>query len=162
MATVFITSTAKNTKGEPYATVNYKRVLRAAQSSLSSDHVAVNNPEKADLILFVDAHSRFYLDILKHPLYVERPDDCFINDGRDNTLPLLPGIYMDLPFPFNGMPIYCYGFYIRVFDNSMLDSYVPHSKCEYLFSFVGKSANYPPVRNKIINLLTRQANRATI
>jgi hypothetical protein len=157
VAKVFITSLTKDTQWAPCATASYKRVLRAAKHNSNPLHAIVSEPGAADIILFVDAHSMFYFDIIRHPLYKKYHLKCFIFDGRDNTLPLIPGIYMDVPPSYNSLPIYCYGFYIRVFDNKMLDTFVPHSACEYLFSFVGKVSNNRKIRSAIVQIKHRQA-----
>lgn len=152
MAKVYITSLARNTRWAPYSTANYNRILRASKQQSDAQHSIISDPESADIILFVDAHSQFYFDILSSDLYKKYPQRCYIYDSRDNTLPLLPGIYLGIPAAFRHIPLYCYGFYIRVFDNALLDEFIPYDSCTLLFSFVGRVANAQKIRSMVISL----------
>lgn len=69
----------------------------------------------------------------------------------------MPGLYTNVPSYLHQYPIYEYGFYPRVFDNELLADRVKFSNCEYLFSFVGNSKNYPKLRQQILNLSHSEA-----
>jgi hypothetical protein len=59
---------------------------------------------------------------------------------------------MGIPIELHGFPIYEYGFYLRVFDNLVIQNEPTFSQAEYLFSFVGSSSNSASVRNRILRL----------
>jgi hypothetical protein len=80
------------------------------------------------------------------------PERSTVFANEDNSLPLLPGIYMGIPDDLRACPVYRYGFYMRIFDNVVLKDYAPHNRCRYLFSFVGRSANAPAVRRAVLGL----------
>ncbi len=152
MASVFITSTAENTRSSPYGRCNYDRVLRAAYHDSVGIHRIVPSPAEADVILFVEARSHFHFDILRSPVYRRFAEKCFVFDSLDRAIPLLPGIYLDIPGHLRNSRIYQYGFYIRVFDNEMLEKFIPHSNCRFLFSFIGKVSNCKQVRDRVLAL----------
>lgn len=152
MSRLFITSTAVKTQWEPYALSNYERIMRAAQCSTSSRHAIAPNGTEADFILFVGSRCKFHWDVLKSPLYKKYPSKCILFDFQDNTIPRVPGLYMQIPASLKGIPIYETGFYPRVFDNLVLDEEASISKCTYLFSFVGRVANSVPVRRRVVQL----------
>ena len=152
MARIFITSTAVKTRWEPYALSNYERMVRAAKRSTSSRHSIAPNSAEADCILFVGSRCKFHWDVLKSPIYMERPSKCILFDFQDNTIPRIPGLYMQIPVHLQGMPIYETGFYLRVFDNLVLKTETPFSACTYLFSFIGRVANSISVRGRVVQL----------
>lgn len=152
MARIFITSTAVRTQWELYALSNYERMLRAAQRSTSSRHWLAPNAAEADCILFVGSRCKFHWDVLKSQLYKQYPSKCILFDFQDNTIPRIPGLYMQIPAHLQGTPIYESGFYPRVFDNFVLNAGLPFSACTYLFSFVGRVANSIPVRDRVVQL----------
>jgi hypothetical protein len=157
MGKIFVTTTAQNTRWDPYARSNYDRITRAAQVYSGSDHSIANSPSDADCILFVGSNCKFHFDVVESELYRKFPSKCLIFDFQDNTIPRMAGIYMQIP-SFLRVPIYESGFYVRVFDNLMLADEVPFSECVYLFSFVGREANCPNVRRRILNLKHTRAH----
>jgi hypothetical protein len=150
MSNVHVVTTAKETKWSPYARANYERVLRAAKHDSKRKHILVDSPDEADLIIFVEANSPFHVDILRTNLYKTFSDKCFVFDSQDYALPSIPGLYMCVPPHLTELPIYEYGFYIRVFDNSMLDGSIPDA--QFLFSFIGKVGNCDKLRRRVIGL----------
>ena len=152
MASVFVTSTAENTKWSPYARCNYERVLRAAQHDSIGSHILATEPEEADMILFVEANSHFHFDILRSPLYQKFASKALVFDSQDRAVPLIPGIYLDIPKHLRNSKIYQYGFFIRVFDNTLLEEFLPHSQCEFLYSFIGRVNNCREVREGVLGL----------
>ncbi|HUS96217.1 MAG TPA: exostosin family protein [Hyphomicrobiaceae bacterium] len=152
MAGIFITSTAVRTQWEPYALSNYERMMRATQCSTSSRHLIAPNAAEADCIVFVGSRCKFHWDVLQSRLYKQHPTKCILFDFQDNTIPRVPGLYMQIPPHLQGIPIYETGFYPRVFDNFVLKAGVPFSACTYLFSFVGRVANSMPVRGRVVQL----------
>jgi hypothetical protein len=158
MARVFITSTAVETPWEPYALSNYERMLRAARRATSLRHSLVANSADADYILFVGSRCKFHWDVLSSPIYKQQPLKCILFDSQDNTIPRIPGLYMQIPLHLQSTPIYEAGFYVRVFDNAVLKTRTAFSKCNYLFSFIGCVANSPSVRGRVARLKHSRAH----
>jgi hypothetical protein len=148
---IFITTTAKNTRWDPYARSNYDRIIRAAEAYSGRDHSIAISPSEADSIVFVGSSSKFHFDVLESELYRKFRSNSLIFDFQDNTIPRVAGIYMTIPYALR-TPIYKSGFYVRVFDNSVLDDDTPFSQCTYLFSFIGRVVNCPHVRNRVVRL----------
>jgi hypothetical protein len=152
MASVFVTTTAENTKWSPYARCNYERVLKAARHDSLGIHSLAADPADADMILFVEANSHFHFDVLRSPVYRKFTSKAFVFDSQDRAVPLVPGVYLDIPEHLRDSKVYQYGFYIRVFDNDQLERFVHHSQCEFLFSFMGKVVNCKRVRERVLAL----------
>jgi hypothetical protein len=148
---IFITTTAEVTRWDPFARSNYQRVIRASEAYSRCDHSAGSSPSDADCILFVGSSCKFHFDIVKSDLYRKFRSKSLVFDFQDNTIPRLAGIYMKIPSHLRA-PIYRSGFYVRVFDNFVLDDKAPFSQCVYLFSFVGRVANCPELRGAIARL----------
>ncbi len=146
-----ITTTAENTRWDPYARSNYDRIIRAAKAYSGPDHSIATSPSEADCILFVGSSCKFHFDILESELFRKFQSKSLIFDFQDNTIPRVAGIYLTIPYVLQ-TPIYKSGFYVRVFDNLVLDDEASFSKCTYLFSFVGRVANCPHVRNRVMSL----------
>lgn len=157
MARVLITTTAKKTRWAPYALSDYKRVMRAAQCDKIGRHELVDDVDSADIILFVGGRCTYHFDILSSNIYKAAKDRCFILDSNDNTIPSIPGIYMSIPSRYHSCYAYQYGFYLRVFDNNVLQECASHDGCKYLYSFVGRVDNAPIIRKAIINLRDERA-----
>jgi hypothetical protein len=152
MSKVFVTTTAEETQYAPYACSNYRRILRAAKFDQIKEHRLVDDPEIADLILFVGGSCKFHLDIFSSSIYRLYEQKCTVFDFSDNAIPRIPGLYMGIPKRFHSIPVYKYGFYIRVFDNQMTQSVIEAERREYLYSFVGSTSTSPQLRSKILSL----------
>jgi hypothetical protein len=157
MSKIFITTTAQNTHWDRYARSNYDRIIRAAKAYSGHDHSIASTPSDADCILFVGSSCKFHFDLIESELYRKFPSKSLIFDFQDNTIPRIAGIYMKIPY-FLHAPIYKSGFYVRVFDNSLLADEVPFSECIYLFSFVGRVANCSDIRRRILDLKHTRAH----
>jgi hypothetical protein len=151
LSSVFVTTTAEITRYAPYARANYERVLRAAKADAVGTHCLAKTPNDADFVLFVESTDNYHFDLLRSPIYRTHKEKSYLFDTRDNTIPLIPGIYMSIPTRLHGSDAYRYGFYIRVFDNQVLREYLPAEESAYLFSFVGKVANCPAVRAPLLS-----------
>src|SRR5262249_48427257 len=146
------------TKWDPYALSNYERIVRAAKRSISLGHSIASNSAEADCILFVGSRCKFHWDVLNSQLYRQYPSKCAVFDFQDNTIPRIPGLYMQIPLHLRGIPIYEAGFYLRIFDNEVLKANIPFSECTYLFSFMGRVANCSRVRARLLDLRHPRAN----
>ena len=157
MAGIFVTTTAVKTRWSPYALANYERILWAAEHDKIGKHHLAADSETADFVLFVESRCAYHFDIFASSLYKRAENRCFVFDGSDNSIPRIPGIYMGIPANLHGCRAYQYGFYIRTFDNGVLNECAPHVRCKYLFSFVGNVGTAPRVRGAVMNLPSQRA-----
>jgi hypothetical protein len=59
-------------------------------------HFLCDDPERADLILFVESHlgdDPFFLKVIFHPIRRKYPEKCFLYHDADNAIPLMRGVY---------------------------------------------------------------------
>lgn len=149
---LYLATTAVDTRWDPYATSNFERLQRAARLARGSRHALASDPAQADAILFVGSRCKFHWDVLASPLYEAHAGKCLLFDFLDNTIPRIPGLYLQIPQALHGVPLYEQGFYIRVADNRVLEEDRPFPACRYLFSFVGRVANDAVVRGALMRL----------
>lgn len=58
------------------------------------NHELVQNPSKADLVVFCDiAGSNWFSELRNHPAILRKPEKCFAISDSDRPMPLLHGIY---------------------------------------------------------------------
>lgn len=114
-------------------------------------HQLADDPEAAELILFVDPHQLPYdwrlQAIRRHPLYLKYRSKTMVYDERDQTWCSLPGLYVSMP--------------ASVFD-SRLQRACGYHKClntqmvkynlepDLLFSFMGSRSH--KIRNAVLTL----------
>lgn len=126
---------------------------RAAEIDQIKAHQVCDNPEEANIILFVeDAHFDDYLfKQLSNHAYIQRwPHKCFMYNEVDQPWTVLPGLYCSMPhwcfetnhqraFPYAATP-----------NQRIQDIYTQHAAIErsVLFSFVGTGCN--PLRKRMI------------
>jgi hypothetical protein len=59
-------------------------------------HLLCDDPERADLILFVESHlgdDPFFLKVIFHPIRRKYPEKCFLYHDADIAIPLIKGVY---------------------------------------------------------------------
>src|SRR4051812_30235161 len=99
MAKVFLTSVAEDRPGAPVDHLFALRRLRAcAEQDRRRAHQLIDDPRRADVILFVEWHSEeaageHFEHVRTAPLYREHAGKCFLYSGIDRVVPFLPGIY---------------------------------------------------------------------
>ncbi len=153
MASIFITTTARDTPWYPWAHSNYLRVMRSAQLSANGPHTLANHPAAADVVLFVEPARRFQTDVTRSAMYRTYRDKSLVLDFSDNPLTRLPGLYVSLTKSEAATPWYRSGFYVRVADNALFEPYERKDiQPDLLFSFVGRVANSPTVRKSLLQL----------
>jgi len=152
MATFYITTTAQKTAVAPFARSNYQRVVSIGRCNQAGRHKLTDDPERADVILFVGSRCRYHWDVITSDLYnIYRPK-CLIYDEQDNPIMRLPGLYATINRRHWNVPIYQPGFYLRVANNTRIDWEPSYETCDFLFSFIGKVQNAPAVRGAIMNI----------
>jgi Exostosin family len=141
----------------------WSRILRAEIDSLVrldrfGQHVVVDAPAEAEIILFLDAHQHpndWRMHALRTHSYVrEFPGRVFVYDERDAPRDLLPGAYVSMPRTrFNVRRHRAAGYYkLRNDTRGMRDT-----DPDLLFSFQGRRSG--AVRNEVLSL---QCSRALV
>src|SRR5438046_2504938 len=94
--TIFVTTTALDSVESPWATQNFRRMLRAGAAYSGDDFGIVDSPESADFILFVDSAEPYLGDVFGSPLFKRFRSRSYVYNARDAVVPALPGIYPDV------------------------------------------------------------------
>lgn len=155
--TIFVTTSAVDTSTHPWMTANHKRMLRAGAAYRGGDFRLADGPERADFILFVDSSEPYLGDVYRSPVFRRFSERCYVHNGSDAAVPVLPGMYSDVPGPVRLPALQLGAFYIRCFDNQALTPRVVEHDPGRLFSFVGNSRNSPDVRGRILALRHSEA-----
>ncbi len=158
MAKVFLLSAApENDEAYPYyARHDLERLHTSAEKDIFRKHSITNDPEEADLIIFVErAHAtgRYLEDVRRHPLVKKHREKCFVCNSRYFGVPFLPGVYgcvrrTDHLFPERLRS----GAYLEVIGKDHL-TFEPETPDQpYLYSFIGSVKTWPQVRAKLAEL----------
>jgi Exostosin family len=131
--------------------LDYERLLRAAKESVLHDHSLIDDPEHADLIIFVGSIDPYYRDVRKHLLFRRFRAKCFLVDSSDKIIPFLPGVYASIEKRWYSKQWTRSGHYLNVMEREAIDFRPSLAKPAYLFSFVG-SVDNARVRNRIMQL----------
>ena len=125
--------------------------LEIARRDRFGVHTITDDPDSADLILFVDPHqipSDWRLrPIRQHPLAVKYRDKTMVYDERDQPWRALPGLYVSMPSPVFDTRRQCACAYHKVVNTVMR---VTNETPDLLFSFMGGRTHR--VRNTIFQL----------
>jgi hypothetical protein len=116
-------------------------------------HELVDDPETADMILFVGRWGYFGQTIVDSPLTAKYPEKCFAYCDNDNFATLLPGIYASTEAPR------IFGFLHRMESQLFVDFpnpavYPRNAEKKYLFTFAGRSTAM--VRKRLYKLKWRR------
>lgn len=126
-------------------------------------HALVDDPKVADLIVFVEHHpgnDPYFFQVLKHPLYKQFKNKCYLYHDNDLHLTFIPTISPSVcRTTFNKKIHHSYHYIEQISSNSYIE-YFPNkiNEKKYLFSFIGASRTYPVVRKKIIELFQGDEN----
>lgn len=158
MASVYLVSAAleDSDRFPAFALDDLERIKRSAERDKHGVHKLTDDPETADLILFVErAHAtgRYMEAIRRHPLLKKYRDKCFIYNSRYFGVPFLPGVYgcvrkRDFLYPQR----MCSGHYLEVCERDELEYQEPLPNPPYLYSFVGAVNTWPSVRAPLSRL----------
>ena len=154
MASVLLTSVAPpNDDAWPYPYDQLARMQLSAAHDKHQVHTQTEDPEAADVILFVENCDtiRHYLWVRSHPYYRAFPEKCYLHSRYDHPLPLLPGIYPSIEHRWHTPSWTRSGSYLVSFTNDYAAYDGDHTERSYLFSFMGAAANHP-LRQDLLNL----------
>ena len=116
-------------------------------------HSLTDDPEAADLIVFVEAYGAgFYFEKVRaHPLTRRYREKCFLFCCNPYVIPLLPGIYTGIEKPWASSRTVS-GFYLGLTRNPFTTFAPPAEDLPYLYSFVGSTQN-AGVRGRLATLV---------
>lgn len=149
---IFPTTTALDTSGRPWATANLERMLRAGRAYRGGDFVLADRADAADVVLFVESTDPYMEDILRSELFRRHRSKACVFVSHDNAPATLPGLYACTEAPFRRPELQLASFYIRSFDNEVLRERTGPTESRWLFSFVGRAANAPDLRLRVLRL----------
>jgi Exostosin family len=152
VARVFALTTAPRYGPQNYGgSDELRRFLAAAGRDQFGAHQLVEDPEKADLVLFIDSARPDLRDIRDHPLYRENVEKTFVVHHGDRILPFVPGVYTCAEQGFSWAGRTRTGGYLTVVEDERFVFSSIDLERSYLFSFVGRSAT-ASVRRSILDL----------
>lgn len=107
-------------------------------------HQVTDDPEEADLILFVEMGSAgsFAERVRAHDSFRRYRHKCFLFDQGDFIFPLLPGIYAGLRKDHYRADHARTGFYLELGQNALIEHFKGPCKEKYLASFVGSKGTH--------------------
>lgn len=141
----------------------FQNIKKSSLSDPYKRYKLVDNPEIADIIIFVEHHPAndpYFFQVLKHPLYKKYKKKCYLYHDNDIHLTFLPTISPSIcKTSFNKRLHHPYHYIEQISSNS----YVKHNSNKinekrYLFCFLGASRTYPKVRGQIIKLFQGDKN----
>lgn len=154
MARIHALSAAPRRASTPQAHSELQAFLSLAGRDRFGVHALVDDPEEADLILFVE-HSTdagaYYQDVRTHPVYARWRDRCQLLSTTDRVIPFLPGVYTAIERRWYRSAWVRSGPYLRVEVTAPASDAPEADGPRYLFSFVG-TPNSAPVRKEIVAL----------
>jgi hypothetical protein len=123
----------------------------SAEQDPFGQHRLTEDPEQADIILFVENHTHedtYLLGVRHHPVYRKFRQKCFIYHDADHAVAVLRGIYPSIR-KRDYLPDRCRsgGYIARVAENESIH-YDPNPRCrKWLYSFFGEANS--PVRRAL-------------
>lgn len=126
----------------------------SAISDPFKDHSLTDDPQAADLILFVEhhpGHDPYFFSVSRNEIFRKFQDKCFLYHDCDWAIPIIPGIYPSVEKRFFTPGIMQAGHYIaRLCENEAIMP-AGNSEKEFLFSFVGAKKTHT-CRSRVLNL----------
>jgi hypothetical protein len=152
MAKVLICCFAKhNEPHNGYALSEFRRLKAFQKDDRIRRHPEEVDPHQADIILFVGSSTHTMQDFRRSQEWKYYPEKCFVYNGGDQVIPLLPGIYPSLPRKYYSESWTRTGSFLRVSENANIQCLGDTSDCNLLYSFTGAVVNHK-VRAEIIKL----------
>jgi len=154
MASILLTSAAPPDDPHwPHPYDQLERMRRSAERDKHRVHTLTDDPDAADVILFVEQCSplRHYFEVRRHSYYREFSDKCFLHSRYDFPLPLLPGIYPSIERRWHHPQWTRSGGYLVAFTNDFTEYDGGRTERKYLFSFMGAAFNHP-LREELLAL----------
>jgi hypothetical protein len=117
-------------------------------------HTVTDDPEAADLILFVENHQLatdpFYTKLRKHPWVRRYPEKTFMYNEHDRPFCTLPGVYAQMPKPYFDPTRQRASGFVRLHNPYIEDVARGIKDPDVLFSFSGRRTS--PIRARVLEL----------
>ena len=157
MAKVYLACEA-TTYDHPFARRDYERMVHYASTDSLGKHSVCNNPEDADIVVFVGSAKPNFSDITESSLYKGYQNKSVVFYSGDRGIPIVPGLYtcLENKLSVRHRKSVLSGHYLRVTDNTSLDIDENIDDAKYLYSFVGNANNHP-VRQKVCKLPSKRS-----
>ncbi len=152
MTRVFLLSAAS--AGPERAHLDLEQLRTCAGLDRFGVHIAVDDPDDADLILFVETSGNagsYFEQVRRHPLYRERRADSYLFCSTDRLIPMLPGVFASVERSWYWPSWARSSHYLGVREGGHLRYDPDHGARPYLFSFVGSTASHP-VRRRLMSI----------
>ncbi len=104
-------------------------------------HALVEDVNLADVIVFVGPQFNTMLDFRQSEIWRKHPEKCFVYNGSDRSVPLLPGVYVSLERQYHAPSWTRSAGYLRVAENENIEPQ-PFEHADLLYSFAGAITNH--------------------
>ncbi|MCE0521923.1 MAG: glycosyltransferase family 47 protein [Methylacidiphilales bacterium] len=129
----------------------YRSLKENAQADRMKVHQLVEDPEEADIILFVEMDAgRFSEKVRRHPCRKRFREKCFMFSSDWRVIPFVPGIYTSLEKRWYSPRRTRPGFYLNCLINPLV-KFEPGGGRDLLYSFMGDIST-APVRKALAGL----------
>ena len=152
MAKVFLTSATD--PDDKHGRLELGFLKRSAANDRFGVHSTTDDPETADLILFVEreyAVGDQLQGVRDHSIYNNFHKKCFVVNPRYKNAPWIPGVYASIRQPWYDRSCLRSGHYAEVQENACFQDKGPIQGDAYLYSFRGKLGT-APVRKEMASL----------
>lgn len=152
MARVFLLSATPPKDTTDYNLAPLAEAQRCARIDRLGVHCLTNEPEAADLIIFVEYYGAgwYFPRIRRHPLVSRYREKVFLFCANPLVIPLLPGVYTGVEKRWSSERTRP-GFYFGRTTNPFTVYTPPDHGLPYLFSFMG-SVRHAPIRARLATL----------
>lgn len=152
MARVFLLSATPPDDTTEYNLAPLTEARRCAELDRFDVHSATDEPDTADLIIFVEFYGAgwYFEGVRRHPLVSRCRDKTFLFCANPLVIPLLPGVYAGVEKRWSSQRTRP-GFYLGRTTNQFTVYTPPDHELPYLFSFMGSVRN-APVRSALATL----------
>lgn len=111
----------------------------------------VDDPDQADVLLFIGSADPLHRDVRRHPLSRRHPRRVVLYSSADWLIPWLPGLYPGLPRSRHNPHRTRSAHYLRWSDQSSITPSDPETAASLLFGFSGDSGT-APLRRRVLAL----------
>jgi hypothetical protein len=149
MAQVFLLSATPENDATDFNLAPLQEAKACAQVDRFRIHSVTDNPDSADLIIFVEFYGggSYFERVRAHPLVRQYREKCFMFCANPFVVPFLPGVYAGVEKQWESSRTRP-GFYLGRTQNQFTTYTPPDHDLPYLFSFMGSARN-APVREKL-------------
>lgn len=137
--------------GLDHMMADFEIVRNAAAHGPRGPHELEDDPEAADVILFVGSRHPLHRDIRSHPLARRFPRRVVVYDSSDWVIPFFPGIYPSIQKRYYRSDRIWSGFYLRWSAAETISFTDPETVPRFLYGFVGSAATHD-IRRRVLAL----------